>query len=149
MRLNLQLFGGRGSNSGGSGGGASGSSSTNTESSSAKSSPAYRSSFDDEREMQMGDVPVAAAMPSENRDDATVESQMIGYASAIGDPVRAMERQRDSVIRQRSEYLEAQSLSASSQGERDAMTSIIREYDQAINRMRRLRENSPKKSMMY
>lgn len=141
LTINIQLFGGRGSSSGsGASGGGGGANSSN---------PDYRESFSDEIRRAAGDSPVPAALPSENRDDAAVEQQMINYASANGDPVRAMERQRASEARQAAPYFEEGTLSAYDQGTRDAFRQILNEYDQAIARMNRIRNNSRYREMMY
>lgn len=142
LTVNIQLFGGRGSSSGSeaSGGGGGG---TNTD------NPDYRDAFRSELNRAAGDSPVPAALPSENRDDATVEQQMINYASAIGDPVRAMERQRASEARQAEPYFEGPVTLPYDQGFRDAFRQILNEYDQAIARMNRIRNNSRYRDMMY
>ena len=144
LTVNIQLFGGRGSSSGSgaSGGGGGGGNANN-------SNPDYRESFSDEIRRAAGDSPVPAALPSENRDDAAVEQQMINYASANGDPVRAMERQRASEARQAEPYFEAGTMSAYDQGTRDAFRQILNEYDQAIARMNRIRNNSRYRDVMY
>lgn len=136
VRFDLQLFGSRGASSGRKGGG-----------SGVTNSQEYREGYDLERSMRLEDAAVPAALPSENRSDEAIEAQMRGYASAIGDPVRAMERQRDSIRRELADYEEG-AVTADSIGSRDAMRDIVSEYDSAIDRMRRIRQNSRHRDML-
>lgn len=133
--INLQLFGSRGSSSGRNGGG-----------SGVSNSPEYRESYQEERDMRLEEAAVSYALPSQNRADDWIETQMIDYASAMGDPVRAMERQRESIQRELVDYEEA--VTASNIGTRDAMREMVSEYDSAIERMRRIRQNSRNRDLM-
>lgn len=102
--------------------------------------PEYQDAYSTERMIQEPDVPIPAAMDYEGRDDATVETQMRGYRSAIGDPIRAMENARKSVLKQLVPY--ANATSTSNLGTKQAMQDMVDSYDKAIEKMRRIKANS-------
>lgn len=88
-----------------------------------------------------------SALASNNDlDDDKIETQMRGYASAIGDPIRAMENQRASIAREYEDYKDATSIS--NKGTKEAMEKIMAEYDDAIKRMKRIKANSKRPDLL-
>ena len=106
----------------------------------------FSEAYGEEMQMQMGDVPIANAFSSEKRTDADVESYMRNYASAIGDPIKAMENQKASVQRQFEPYKSASS--SYDKGTKQALSEILQEYDVAIDRMKRIKKNSKRPDLL-
>ena len=106
----------------------------------------YYEAYNDEKRIQMGDVPIANAFSSENRSDADVEAYMRNYASAIGDPIRAMESQKASLKRQYEPYKDAKS--NTDLGTKQAMSEMLSEYDVAIARMKKIKKNSKRPDLL-
>lgn len=111
-----------------------------------KSTADYKEAYSDEINLRSQEAAVPAALSSQNRDDDAVETQMRGYASAIGDPIRAMERQRKSIANEYEDYKEAKS--NSNLGTRDAMKQMLDEYDAGIERMKRIKANSKRPDLL-
>lgn len=112
-----------------------------------KNSPEYKEWYNDEMNMRLNEAAVPSALASNNNlDDDTIETQMRGYASAIGDPIKAMENQRASINREYQDYKDATSIS--NLGTRDAMQQILGEYDDAIERMKRVKKNSKRPDLL-
>lgn len=114
--------------------------------SSVKNHPEYKSEYKYEFNRVQEDVPVGSAMKSQNRDDSTVEQEMIRYRSAMGDPISAMERQMRREKRTLSDYEEAKS--PANIGTRDALRKTVKEYEEAIERMKKIKKKSKYKGMM-
>ena len=106
----------------------------------------FKESYDDEMSIRREDVPIGSAMSYENRDDSTVETQMRGYASAIGDPIKAMESARNNVKNVLSDYEGAKS--QYDLGTKQALTDILKEYDAAISRMKKIKANSSRPDLL-
>ena len=111
-----------------------------------KNTADYKEAYSDEINLRSQEAAVPAALSSQNRDDDAVETQMRGYASAIGDPIRAMERQRKSIANEYEDYKEAKS--NSNLGTRDAMKQMLDEYDAGIERMKRIKANSKRPDLL-
>lgn len=114
--------------------------------SSVQNHPEYKSEYKYEFNRAQEDVPVGSAMKSQNRDDSTVEQEMIRYRSAMGDPISAMERQLRREKRALNDYEDAKS--PENIGTRDALRKTVKEYEDAIKRMRRIKEKSKYSGMM-
>ncbi len=114
--------------------------------SSVQNHPEYKSEYKYEFNRAQEDVPVGSAMKSQNRDDSTVEQEMIRYRSAMGDPISAMERQLRREKRALNDYEDAKS--PENIGTRDALRKTVKEYEDAIKRMRRIKEKSKYRGMM-
>ena len=106
----------------------------------------YKDAYDYEIQARSEEAAVPAALSSQGRDDDTVETQMRGYASAIGDPIRAMENQRKSIANEYEDYKQA--TSNSNLGTRDAMKQMLDEYDAGIERMKRIKKNSKRPDLL-
>lgn len=108
----------------------------------------YKDAYADEIKLRQSEAPVPGALPSQSQDDDTVETQMRGYASAIGDPIKAMENYRDSIKREyyNNEYDKAQSDYDKGYGE--AMVEMMGQYDQAIDRMKKIKKNSKRPDLL-
>ena len=112
-----------------------------------KNSPEYKEWYNDEMQIRLNEAAVPSALASNNNlDDDTIETQMRGYASAIGDPIRAMENQRASINREYQDYKDATSIS--NLGTRDAMKQMLDEYDAAIERMKNIKKNSKRPDLL-
>ena len=111
-----------------------------------KNTADYKDAYSDEIQLRSEEAAVPAALSSQNRNDDAVETQMRGYASAIGDPIRAMERQRASINREYQDYKDA--TSNSNLGTRDAMKQMLDEYDAGIERMKRIKANSKRPDLL-
>lgn len=112
-----------------------------------QNSPEYKEWYDDEMRLRLGEAAVPSALASnKNLDDDAIETQMRGYASAIGDPIQAMERQRKSIAREYEDYKDAKS--NSNKGTRDAMKKMLDEYDAAIERMKKIKKNSKRPDLL-
>lgn len=128
-------MGSRGAGSGRSGGG------------SYKNSPEYKEMYEFEIQTRTEDAAVPAALSSNiNNTDEFIETQMRGYASAIGDPIKAMERQRATIANEYEDYKAAKS--NSDLGTRDAMKRILDEYDEGIERMKQVKKNSKRPDLL-
>ena len=92
------------------------------------------------------EVPIASSMKSEKRTDSDVEQEMIRYRSAIGDPIAAMKRQRQREQNTLNDYEGAKT--PGNIGTRDALREVVKEYDEAIKRMKKIKEKSKYKGMM-
>lgn len=114
--------------------------------SSVQNHPEYKSEYKYEFNRAQEDVPVGSAMKSQNRDDSTVEQEMIRYRSAMGDPISAMERQMRREKRTLSDYEEAKS--PANIGIRDALRKTVNEYEEAIERMKKIKKKSKYKGVM-
>ena len=114
--------------------------------SSVQNHPEYKSEYKYEFNRAQEDVPVGSAIESQNRDDSTVEQEMIRYRSAMGDPISAMERQLRREKRALNDYEDAKS--PENIGTRDALRKTVKEYEDAIKRMRRIKEKSKYRGMM-
>ncbi len=112
-----------------------------------KNSPEYKEMYDFEVQIRQQDAAVPAALSSNiNNSDEFIETQMRGYASAIGDPIKAMERQRATIANQYEDFKAAKS--NSDLGTRDAMKRILDEYDEGIERMKRVKKNSKRPDLL-
>lgn len=107
-------------------------------------SPEYTESYNFEIDRIYSESPVPSAL--HGRSDDWIEGEMIRYRSAIGDPIRAMQRVRDAEARTLVDYEEARS--ASNLGTRDALREMVKKYDEAIEHMRRIKTSSSRKDMM-
>ena len=106
----------------------------------------YKEAYADEMSMRIEDAAIGSALKSQNRDDDTVETQMRGYAAAIGDPIRAMENQRASINRELQDYKDA--TSNYNLGTKEAMQDLVSEYDAAIERMKRIKNTSKRPDLL-
>ncbi len=110
-------------------------------------SPEFKEWYDDEMNLRLSEAAVPSALASNNNlDDDAIETQMRGYASAVGDPIRAMERQRASIAKEHEDYKDAKS--ASNLGTKAAMEKMLKEYDDAIDRMKRIKKNSKRPDLL-
>ncbi len=114
--------------------------------SSVQNHPEYKSEYKYEFGRASEDVPIGSALKSKSRDDSTVEQEMIRYRSAMGDPIAAMQRQLNREKKTLNDYEGAKS--PSNIGTRDALRKIVKEYEDAIKRMRKIKEKSKYKGMM-
>ena len=137
IRFDIQLFGGRGASSGKGGGGGQ----------SYRDNPEYKEEYDYEMRLRLREAVVPSSLASNNDvDDEKIEVQMRGYATAIGDPIRAMENQKASIAREYADYKDAKS--PSNLGTKEAMEKILGEYDDAIARMKRIKKNSKRPDLL-
>lgn len=111
-----------------------------------KNNPEYKSDYKYEKGRALEEVPIASSMKSEKRTDSDVEQEMIRYRSAIGDPIAAMKRQRQREQNTLNDYEGAKT--PGNIGTRDALREVMKEYDEAIKRMKKIKEKSKYKGMM-
>ena len=112
-----------------------------------KNSQDYKDEFRYEIQSRHESAAVPAALSSNIlSDDATIETQMRGYAAAIGDPIRAMETQRETLKQQLDDYKGAKK--PYELGVRDATKQLIKEYDTGIERMKRIKKNSKRPDLL-
>jgi len=111
----------------------------------AQSTPEYKEAYNDEIERQMSDAPLRLDFVKNGTSD-DIEAYMRNYASAIGDPVRAMERQKESVKRELEPYSEAKS--AFDLGTKAALEEVVGQYDAAIDRMKKIKKDSKRPDLL-
>lgn len=114
--------------------------------SNVKNNPEYKSDYKYEKGRALEEVPIPSSMKSEKRSDSDVEQEMIRYRSAIGNPIAAMERKKQKEQNTLNDYEGAKT--PGNIGTRDALREIVREYDEAIKRMKKIKERSKYKGMM-
>lgn len=114
--------------------------------SSIQNHPEYKSEYKYEFGRATEDIPIGSAIKSQNRDDSTVEQEMIRYRSAMGDPITSMQRQMNREKKVLNDYERAKT--PGNIGTRDALRKIVKEYEDAIKRMRKIKEKSKYKGMM-
>ena len=112
-----------------------------------KKTSEYRDAYYDELQVRFEEAAVPAALPSsDNNDLSNIEVQMRGYASAIGDPIKAMQNQRKIIASAYEDYKEATRID--NMGTRDALERTLNEYDEAIKRMKRVKKDSKRPDLL-
>lgn len=103
--------------------------------------------YKDEINMQLSDMPYGGFFEGVN--DDTVETQMRGYKSAYSvSLIDAYQKQQNSVKRQKAAYDNAESLSQSNMAQQLAMEDIIKDCDNLISRMKKIKLKNKKSSML-